>query len=196
MAQVHTPTRLQGNNFHEKLMLMGGRGAEGPDDVERLFSATHRLTRAWTSPLVMRSYLERADAGIDPSHYPVLLQIGAAGPVRLGDVAGATDMTASNASKLVAELVDAGLVERTVPRTDRRVTLLEATPAGRTAINRLRQVGTEMLSERLVGFSAGEIATLALLMERLAGAAAGWASRLTDNPDTDSSSTDREEGAA
>ena len=177
---------------------MGGKQIEARDDVERLFSATHRLTRAWTSPLVMRSYLERADVGIDPSHYSVLLQIGAAGPVRLGDVAGATDMTPSNASKIVAELVDAGLVERTVPRSDRRVTLLEATPAGRTAIDRLRQVGTEMLSERLVGFTAEEIATVAHLMERLAGAAAGWASRLSaDNLNTESLNTDnRQEGAA
>ena len=168
---------------------MGGRLDEGRQaEVGRLFGATHRLTRAWTSPQVMRSYLERADVGIDPSQYPVLLHVGAAGPVRLRDVASATNMTPSNASKIVTELVDAGLVERTVPHSDRRVTLLEATAAGHRAIDRLRLVGTEMLFERLDGFDPGEVASLARLMERLAAAAAGWAASLSGDG--------REEGAA
>lgn len=163
------------------------------EDLDRLFRSALRLTWSWMSPQVLRSYVERAGAGIEPGQYQTLVFIGGAGPVRLRDLAAGTAMTASNASKIVAELVDAGLVTRTVPRTDRRVTLLEVTPAGRRAVDRLEAVGRQMLAERLEGFSEAEVAVLGSLLGRLADATAGWSSTL---PAGDTGTGVKEEGAA
>lgn len=126
----------------------------------------------------MRSYMERADVGVEPGQYQVLLATAGSGPLRLRDLAEATGMTPSNASKIVAELVDAGLVARRVPSSDRRVTLLDVTPAGRMAVAELEKVGHVMLSERLALFSEEEVATLGRLLERLARVTTGWASTL------------------
>ena len=145
-----------------------------------LFEATMRLAASWTAPQVLRSYVGRSDAGIQPGQYQTLRTVGAAGPIRLGDLAAATTMTPSNASKIVAELVDMGLVTRTVPRTDRRVTLIELTAAGQRAVELLDQVGRDMLNERLTEFSPEEVEDLARLLSRLARATSGWLRTLDD----------------
>lgn len=168
---------------------------DGRTDVGRLFRAAFDLTRSWMSPEVMRSYMERAGVGVEPGQYQALLAVAGSGPLRLRDLAEVTGMTPSNASKIVAELVDAGLVNRTVPSTDRRVTLLQVTPAGRAAVSELERIGHVMLSERLAGFSAEEITTLGQLLERLARATTGWTSTLGP-PAAGPAGPDQEEGAA
>lgn len=152
----------------------------GDEVLSDLFGATMRLAASWMTPAVLRSYLARADAGVAPSQYQTLRLVAALGPVRLRDLAEATSMTASNASKIVAELVGAGMVTRTVPASDRRVTLLEATPTGRRAVQHLDRVGQDMLRERLSDFTSAEVDTLARLLGRLADATAGWAHTLED----------------
>jgi len=160
------------------------KGVEGErnqaDAVRRLFAASLHITWSWMSPSVVRNYLHRANVGVGPSQYQALVVIAGDGPVRLRDVAARTGMTPSNASKIVTELVDAGLVTRRVPSTDRRVTLLETTPGGRRAVENLGRVGRQMLAERLEGFAPEEVDTLGRLMERLASATDGWTSTLDD----------------
>ena len=150
-----------------------GRSA-GVDPVARLFGATLHLTWSWMSPSVVRNYLQRANLGLGTSQYQALVVIAGSAPVRLGEVASGARMTASNASKIVTELVDAGLVTRRVPSTDRRVTLLEPTAAGREAVENLEKVGRLMLAERLEGFEPSEVDLLGRLLERLAAATDGW----------------------
>ena len=142
--------------------------------MAELFEATMRLAASWTAPQVLRDYVARSGAGIQPGQYQTLRTVGASGPIRLGDLAAATAMTPGNASKIVAELVEAGLVTRTVPRTDRRVTLIELTEDGRTAVTRLDDIGRAMLNERLSEFSPAEVDSLAELLVRLADATTGW----------------------
>lgn len=144
------------------------------DPVARLFGATLHLTWSWMSPSVVRNYLQRANLGLGTSQYQALVVIAGSAPVRLREVASGARMTASNASKIVTELVDAGLVTRRVPSTDRRVTLLEPTAAGRAAVENLERVGRLMLAERLEGFEASEVDLLGRLLERLAAATDGW----------------------
>lgn len=150
-----------------------------PEAASRVFHSIIRLMDGWTAPPVMRAYLSRAGVAIDPTDFQALLYIGNAGPVKLRDVAAGTNMTASNASKIVADLVAAGLVARRVPDHDRRVTLLEVTEEGREAVVRLNRAGREMTADRLAGFSAAEVDTLAQLLGRLASDVAAWASELT-----------------
>jgi DNA-binding MarR family transcriptional regulator len=167
----------------------------GVDPVARLFGATLHLTWSWMSPSVVRNYLQRANLGLGTSQYQALVVIAGSGPVRLREVASGARMTASNASKIVTELVDAGLVTRTVPSTDRRVTLLEPTPAGRAAVENLERVGRLMLAERLEGFEPSEVDLLGRLLERLAAATDGWTRSLEPEPQGDELD-DEGEGAA
>ncbi|MHB1912295.1 MAG: MarR family winged helix-turn-helix transcriptional regulator [Acidimicrobiales bacterium] len=155
-----------------------GDGISQADAVRRLFAAAQHITWSWMSPSVVRNYLHRANVGVGPSQYQALVVIAGDGPVRLRDVATRTGMTPSNASKIVTELVDAGLVTRRVPSSDRRVTLLEPTNGGRRAVEDLGRVGRQMLAERLEGFGPDEVDTLGRLMERLALATDGWTSTL------------------
>jgi DNA-binding MarR family transcriptional regulator len=162
-----------------------GAGSAGMDPVARLFGATLHLTWSWMSPSVVRNYLQRANLGLGTSQYQALVVIAGSAPVRLRDVASGARMTASNASKIVTELVDAGLVTRRVPSTDRRVTLLEPTPAGREAVQNLEKVGRLMLAERLEGFEPSEVDLLGRLLERLAAATDGWTRSLEPEPPGD-----------
>ena len=156
----------------------------GEAEVAELFQATMRLAASWTTPQVLRNYVGRSGSGIQPGQYQTPRTVGAAGPIRLRDLADATAMTPGNASKIVAELVDAGLVTRRVPRNDRRVTLIELTESGRAAVERLDQVGRAMLEERLSEFTAAEVDVLAALLVRLADATTGWLRTLDAREDT------------
>jgi DNA-binding MarR family transcriptional regulator len=151
-----------------------GRARPGVDPVARLFGATLHLTWSWMSPWVVRNYLQRSDLGLGTSQYQALVVIAGTAPIRLRDVADGARMTPSNASKIVNELVEAGLVTRRVPSSDRRVTLLEPTAAGRRAVENLERVGRQMLAERLEGFEPSEVEVLGRLLERLAAATDGW----------------------
>ena len=150
--------------------------------VGDLFDALARLTFSWAARPVARLYLDRAGVPIEPTHHVVLRYIGVSGPLRLSDLAALANMTPSNASKVVADLVDAGLVSRRIPRDDRRVTLLELTGEGGGALGRLQETGSAMLAERLSSFSPEEVDDLRGLLGRLADEVEAWTSTLSREP--------------
>jgi DNA-binding MarR family transcriptional regulator len=59
------------------------------------------------------------------------------GPSNLTALAEALDVIPSTAMRMVDRLEAAGLLERTVPREDRRVTRLELTDAGRQTVRKV-----------------------------------------------------------
>ena len=159
-----------------------GPGRAELSDVAGVFDSLFRLTFLWAARPVTRLYLERAAVGVEPTHHLVLRAIAGSGPLRLGQVAVRAGMTPSNASKVVAELVDGGLVSRRVPRDDRRVTLLELTEAGAYVVGRMEQVGAEMLGERLADFAPDEVAELRRLLAELADRVEAWTATLHRDP--------------
>ncbi len=70
---------------------------------------------------------------------------------------------------LLDDLEGRGLVRREPGRTDRRVNVLEITPDGVTALQTVASVMNEHEGSLLAGISAGERATLAGLLQRIAG---------------------------
>ncbi|GAA1599809.1 MarR family winged helix-turn-helix transcriptional regulator [Kribbella karoonensis] len=68
----------------------------------------------------------------------VLLSVERHGPLRLGEVAGLLDLSAPSASRLVARLVDDGLILRNTPPADRRQVQLVVSAKGRRLLTRLR----------------------------------------------------------
>ena len=94
----------------------------------------------------------------------VLIELVSAGPLRLGTLAariGASDPTASRA---VAGMVSAGIVERNADPDDRRAVLLAATPAGREWVERRRNEVAAALADALGRMPAdGETQLVSLL---------------------------------
>lgn len=89
------------------------------------------------------------------------------GPSRLSTVAEHCGFDPSTASRQVADLEKAGLLERTTDPEDRRAVLLKASPRGKRLLQRL-EAGRRQRMHRLVGdWSEEDIATFATLLGRL-----------------------------
>jgi DNA-binding MarR family transcriptional regulator len=71
------------------------------------------------------------------------------GPVGLSGLAADEGLNPTMLSRVVGDLVDAGLFERTSDPNDRRAALVNATAAGRRLIERIRKERTEALNEAL-----------------------------------------------
>jgi DNA-binding MarR family transcriptional regulator len=95
-------------------------------DIERILVAAHALTRL--AALETRNEAPAAQ-------WRTLSILRTEGPLRLGALAGASRVTQPGMTRLVAQLAEAGLVERTSDPDDSRATVVEATPAGLRALD-------------------------------------------------------------
>lgn len=121
--------------------------------------------------------------GLERAAYLLLSRI-AAEPARLSRYAADMCVDVSTASRQVAALESAGLVSRTSDPTDRRASLIEATPTGHRVLARNRARWLAGLRELLDGWTAHERQTFGELLTRLnddimarAGAGGGGADR-------------------
>ena len=164
-----------------------GAEREGDDRsaLDELYDSTFSLVSSWTARTVTQLLYARAGISMGPGQHVVLRQAHRAGPLKLGRLAALTGMTASNASKVVTDLVDTGLVRRQVPDDDRRVTLLQVTDEGRRVLAHLERTGGEMLGERLTSFAPEEVDDLRRLLGRLADEVESWGAQLVEGGDGD-----------
>lgn len=72
----------------------------------------------------------------------------------------------STATRAVARLVDAGLAERSIHRSDKRMTVVSATLGGRAVQKRLALRRLDAVVEALDGFDNSDLRQLADLLER------------------------------
>jgi len=120
-------------------------GQDGPvpvDDVElasRLRVAVARMAR---------QLRQRTNAGLTPSQLSALLSVDALGPVRLGDLAAREAVAPPTLTKIVAGMVELGLVERRTDPADARSARISMTDAGRTALDTVRAERVALLVER------------------------------------------------
>jgi DNA-binding MarR family transcriptional regulator len=93
--------------------------------------------------------LLRAEVGIPGSWYEALVEIAfAGGTMRMNEFAEETTLTKSGATRFVDRLVSAGLVERQVCPTDRRVLQLALTPKGKEVQRAADPIVLEVIEER------------------------------------------------
>jgi DNA-binding MarR family transcriptional regulator len=71
------------------------------------------------------------------------------GPLRLSEVAEAEGLNPTMLSRIVATLVERGLLERTSDEADRRAAWVKATAAGRRLAERMQRERTEALNRAL-----------------------------------------------
>jgi DNA-binding MarR family transcriptional regulator len=103
----------------------------------------------------------------------VLFEVHRRGPVRLTDLARTVGITQGTASTLIDALVREGLIERCADDSDRRVTLLQTTPAGRQQAEAWASAYTSAAAELLGVFSPHEQQMFTELLHRLADSVDG-----------------------
>jgi DNA-binding MarR family transcriptional regulator len=88
-------------------------------------------------------------ADLTPTKISVLMDVVRRGPVRVSEVAEAEGINPTMLSRVIAGLVERGLLERTSDEADRRAAWLKATAAGRRLSERIRRERTDAINAAL-----------------------------------------------
>lgn len=88
-------------------------------------------------------------AELTPTRATVLLDIVRRGPLALSDVARADGINPTMLSRVIAHLVERGLVERRSDERDRRSAWVAPTPDGRRLARQMRRERTEAVEQAL-----------------------------------------------
>lgn len=115
------------------------------DDLLRLLLGAHTLTR--TAALETGSEAPSAQ-------WRTISLLREHGPQRLGDLAAMSRVTQPGMTRLVGQLADAGLLERTADPADSRVTRVAVTPAGEAAFAEWLDVLRSALAPRVTALGA------------------------------------------
>jgi DNA-binding MarR family transcriptional regulator len=105
---------------------------------------------------------------LERSAYPLLNQILALQGGRLSDVAAGLKVAVPTVSRQVRQLEQLGLVARTQDPIDGRAILLEVTPAGLDALQRMRTEWRRTVAEILESWPQKDREILGELLERFA----------------------------
>jgi len=131
------------------------------DEVEqaaRLRVAIARLAR------LLR---QRTMGGLTPSQLSCLTSVERLEPVRLAELAAREAVAPPTLTRVVAVLVEIGMVERQADPDDARAALITTTSAGRDALQLVRAERTAFLSDRLHALPDEDRARLPHLVELL-----------------------------
>ena len=117
-----------------------------------------------------RRLRQSADPGLTISQLSALASIERSGPITLGDLARVEQVQPPTMTALAGKLEAAGLVNRSIDVTDRRVHRVAVSPDGARLLARHRKQKNAYLERRLATLSASDRDTLARacqIMEQL-----------------------------
>ena len=141
-------------------------------------SRRHTAADAWGSLLRAHArLLPVLDAGvrrtgISLAYYDVLLELSAEreGRLRMSDLGERVVLSRTRVSRLVDEMVRAGLVAREANADDRRSAFAVITEAGRESFRSAAPRYLDLIAGAVAdGLTSAELATLARLLDRLGG---------------------------
>ncbi len=121
------------------------------DDILRLLLGAHALTR-------MAALDTHAEA--PAAQWRTLVLLRDQGPQRIGDLAALSRVTQPGLTRLVAQMAEAGLVERTPDPDDSRATVVSSTDAGQQALDEWLRVLSDALAPRFADLDDEEWATM------------------------------------
>jgi DNA-binding MarR family transcriptional regulator len=117
-----------------------------------------------------RRLRQEAEAGITPSMLSALSTLGRLGPLTMRDLCAAEQVQPPTMTRIVAALLEAGLVARDPDPTDGRVVWVRLTPTGRKLLEGARGRKEAYLAKALRVLEPRELATLedaAAILERI-----------------------------
>jgi DNA-binding MarR family transcriptional regulator len=138
-----------------------------PLSTAELVDAVLASSRALVA-LSARSIADNTDVTLPQYRMLVVLEHA---PSNLTGLAEALDVIPSTAMRMVDRLVAAGLIQRTVPPEDRRVTLLELTAVGRQTVHRVTRKRRRDLQRVIERIPEQQRPALAMAMAAFADAA-------------------------
>lgn len=121
------------------------------DDILRLLLGAHSLTRV--AALETRTEAPSAQ-------WRTLVLLRDNGPLRIGDLATLSRVTQPGMTRLVTQMADAGLLDRTADPDDSRATLVSATDEGMAALDEWLDVLSSSLAPRFADLDDDEWATI------------------------------------
>jgi DNA-binding MarR family transcriptional regulator len=95
-------------------------------------------------------------AGLTPTRSSVLLSVVREGRIGLSDLAASESVNPTQLSRAIAQLVEAGLLERSSDEGDRRAAWVKPTQAGKRLAERIRRERTDALNLALQDLPADE----------------------------------------
>ena len=117
-----------------------------------------------------RRLRQEAGADLSPSLISALASIDRHGPVTPSELAAHERVQRPTATRVLARLEGAGLIERASDPADRRSSLISVSADGRTLLRRQRTRKDLYLARRLASLDADDVATLeraAAILERM-----------------------------
>jgi DNA-binding MarR family transcriptional regulator len=108
-----------------------------------------------------------AGVSLDRAAVAILRQIADSEPLRLGELANLLAVEASHVTRQVQQLQKTGYVTRVPDPDDRRAQRIEITPAGKEAIDRVREASCHGMQVALKSWSPEELRQLATLFHRM-----------------------------
>jgi DNA-binding MarR family transcriptional regulator len=139
---------------------------------------TELADRVHSAAIHVLRYLRTEDdaLGVSAPRLSALSVLVFRGPLSVGDLAAAEQVTAATISRLVSDLEAAGLAARSVDAGDARVRVVSATPKGVELLKegrgrRVARLATAV--ERLTPEERSVLETAATLLERMIGAPEG-----------------------
>ena len=139
------------------------------DTTDRVTAAIATLFRLEGSRRLHRQQAEAAGVALSQQGLRLLGRLIDVGPTSPGQLATLLELDPAVVARLVRQLEDMDFVVRQRSAADGRVSTLQATPAGQDAFDRVRQVIWRHMRRVLDGWDPGDIADLAVLLERLVG---------------------------
>ena len=104
----------------------------------------------------LRSTAAARDAGLTPTAISLLLTVVRVGPVRLSELAEGEGINPTMLSRVIAGMVQDGLLTRSSDEGDRRAAWVEATAAGRKLAERMRRERTSAVNRALETLSEAD----------------------------------------
>lgn len=119
-----------------------------------------------------RRLRQEAEAGITPSMLSALSTVDRQGTLTMGDLCAAEQVQPPTMTRIVAALLEAGLIAREADPADGRVAWVRLTSEGRKLLERSRGRKEAYLSKALRDLDPRELATLedaTAILERITG---------------------------
>ena len=110
------------------------------ETAARLRNVIGRLSRR------LRTTAAAREAGLTPTGISVLLNVNRNGPSRMAELAETEGLNPTMLSRVVSNLVAAGLIERSSDSDDRRAAWVDVTKKGRRLAERMRSERTEAVN--------------------------------------------------
>jgi DNA-binding MarR family transcriptional regulator len=122
---------------------------------------------SWTPRERMGAFRKWHHGALSLVHLNVLTVLEAEGPMSMGRVADALDVSVSSATGIVSRMMARGVVERRHDADDRRVVLVHLTPRGAVVFQNLEQQHRERLAKLLEQLTEEELSGFLLGLRSL-----------------------------